>query len=109
MKPTKPKKTPKRTTTKIKSFDKAGQIPVRDNLSSVFVDSLVYGTGVWKPKPEWQRGQKFERPKDVEVLNWPDCLVPGCANKSCRKLESELCHPHTREAILSFAVGRLKK
>ena len=26
---------------------------------------------------------------------WPGCAIPGCQNKSCRRLNSKYCHPHT--------------
>jgi hypothetical protein len=26
---------------------------------------------------------------------WTDCKIEGCQNKSCRRLNSEYCHPHT--------------
>ena len=27
--------------------------------------------------------------------DWLDCKIDGCRNKSCRRLNSEYCHPHT--------------
>lgn len=27
--------------------------------------------------------------------DWPDCIVPGCPNKCCRRLHSPRCYPHT--------------
>lgn len=36
--------------------------------------------------PVWTKNQEPE---------WPKCKIEGCANKSCRRLNSEYCHPHT--------------
>lgn len=30
-----------------------------------------------------------------DVTNWPNCIVPGCENKCCARLNSERCWPHT--------------
>ena len=27
--------------------------------------------------------------------DWPKCAMDGCRNKSCRRLNSKYCHPHT--------------
>ena len=29
------------------------------------------------------------------VIEWPDCIVPGCPNKCCLRLRSDKCYPHT--------------
>ena len=32
---------------------------------------------------------------EEEEIAWPSCAVLGCRNKSCRRLNSKYCHPHT--------------
>lgn len=35
-----------------------------------------------------------------EDMDWPDCIVPGCTNKCCLRLNSDKCWPHTTGAPL---------
>lgn len=32
----------------------------------------------------------------MNLDDWPDCIVPGCANKCCLALDSDKCFPHTK-------------
>lgn len=32
---------------------------------------------------------------EEELLAWPPCAIPGCQNRSCLRLNSKYCHPHT--------------
>ncbi len=39
-----------------------------------------------------------EKPDEMtwtEYYEWPECAIPGCENKSCLRLNSPNCHPHT--------------
>lgn len=38
-----------------------------------------------------------------EFNAWPKCAVPACTNKSCRRLGSKYCWPHTPVDPTSFA------
>lgn len=29
------------------------------------------------------------------LIDWPDCVVPGCRRKCCLRLHSRKCYPHT--------------
>lgn len=41
--------------------------------------------------------------------DWPLCAVAGCANKSCIRLKSDKCHPHTMQDRLALRVAELEK
>ena len=56
-----------------------GRQPIKDVVmidTNGFEDSWKY----WHTNPEPE---------------WPNCKIAGCQNKSCLRLSSEYCHPHT--------------
>jgi hypothetical protein len=38
----------------------------------------------------------IDYPSPEQLARWPDCKIPGCPNKSCIRLSSEFCYPHTK-------------
>lgn len=32
---------------------------------------------------------------EIDITDWPDCIVPGCTRKACLALRSPRCFPHT--------------
>jgi hypothetical protein len=48
---------------------------------------------------EWVEDVPWDRDlvlgSDGGFYCWPMCIVPGCGNRSCMKLGSPRCYPHT--------------
>lgn len=36
---------------------------------------------------------------DGNLYHWPMCAVPGCGNRSCLRLNSVKCYPHTLPGV----------
>jgi hypothetical protein len=47
-----------------------------------------------RPNPHHIVTWRWSTPEEEEIA-WPMCAVSGCLNKSCRRLNSKYCHPHT--------------
>lgn len=47
------------------------------------------------------------RNEGIDLDAWPDCIVPGCRNKCCLRLNSDKCYPHTIGTEPSQAVYSL--
>ena len=37
----------------------------------------------------------LDKDGNIDLENWPDCAVKGCKHKSCLRLKSIYCYPHT--------------
>jgi hypothetical protein len=68
-------------------------------------EDIVTGNIVWKEGRQPSKDVVMPEPGGYEYSweyrhtnpepEWPDCKIGGCQNKSCRRLNSEYCHPHT--------------
>jgi len=36
---------------------------------------------------------------DGDTYLWPHCIIPGCANRACLRLNSKRCYPHTLPGV----------
>lgn len=36
---------------------------------------------------------------DGELYYWPRCIIPGCENRACLRLNSRRCYPHTLPGV----------
>jgi hypothetical protein len=50
----------------------------------------------------------------MNLKNWPNCKITGCKNKSCLRLNSIYCYPHTMsnqspEQIIADMEGKKKR
>ena len=48
--------------------------------------SIIY----WTELSEWAWDDI-----DGQIWTWPDCSEPDCTNKSCLRLDSDKCYPHS--------------